>query len=152
MSWKCRLLQIRRLPSGTPVSYGRTFVTKRATTMGVLPVGYGHGYPFRLTNRGEVLVPGGRAPIIGRVTMDMTMVDLTDIEPKPQVGDEVILIGKLGQLAVTADDLADWAGTISYEVLTGVSKRVARMYVSGGRIVTLKTLLGVWDASDLAES
>jgi alanine racemase len=143
MSWKCRLVQIRQLPAGTPVSYGRTFVTRRPTAMGVLPVGYGHGYPFRLSNRGAVLLKGGRAPIIGRVTMDMTMVDLTELEPKPVVGDEVTLIGRRGKLSVTADDLADWAGTIPYEVLTGVSKRVSRLYISDGKVVTLKTPLGV---------
>lgn len=143
MSWKCRLVQVRRVPSGTSISYGRTSVTERPTIVGVLPVGYGHGYPFRLSNRGAVLAGGRRAAIMGRVTMDMTMVDLTDVEPLPQAGDEVVLVGRQGEEEITADDLAAWAGTISYEILTGVGKRVARVYLREGRAITLKTLLGV---------
>lgn len=143
MSWKCRIVQVRSVPSGTPISYGRTFVTRRRTLMGVLPVGYGHGYPFRLTNCGEVLVAGRRAPVMGRVTMDMTMVDLTDVTPAPKAGDEVVLIGRQKGNIIRAEDVADRAGTISYEILTGVGKRVARLYRRDGRAVVLKTLLGI---------
>jgi alanine racemase len=78
--------------------------------------------------------------------MDMTMVDLTDIGPEPQPGDEVVLIGRQGEEDICVDDIAAWGGTISYEVLTGVGKRVARLYLRDGRITTLKTLLGVYSA------
>jgi hypothetical protein len=92
LSFKTRVVQLRDLPPGRNVSYGRTFTTKRWTRIGVLPVGYGHGYPWQLSNRGEVLIRGRRAPIVGRVTMDLTMVDATDIEVA--LGDEVVLWGE----------------------------------------------------------
>ncbi len=143
MSWRSRLVQVRRVPRGTPVSYGRTYVTARDTWVGVVPVGYGHGYPYRLSNVGRMLVGGQPAPIIGRVTMDMTMVDLTDVAPPPAVGDEVVLTGRSGGNEISVDDIAGWAGTIPYEIMCGISKRVPRMYLRGGRIETFKCLLGV---------
>ena len=111
--------------------------------MGVVPVGYGHGYPFRASNQGEMIVGGTRVPILGRVTMDMTMIDLTGIEPAPQPGDEVILMGGTRGEKITVDELAQWAGSISYEILCGISKRVPRTYLRGGKIEAFKTLLGV---------
>ncbi|MBP2680913.1 MAG: alanine racemase [Candidatus Krumholzibacteriota bacterium] len=143
MSWKSRLVELRRVPKGTPVSYGRTFTATRDTLMGIVPVGYGHGYPFRLSNKGRMIVGGALVPVIGRVTMDMTMVDLTDLAARPAVGDEVILMGKTSTAEITVADIAGWAGTISYEIMCGISKRVPRMYLRGGRIETFKSLLGV---------
>ncbi len=146
MSWKSRLVQARRIPRGTPVSYGRTYTTERDTLMGVVPVGYGHGYPYRLSNAGRMLVGGKLVPVIGRVTMDMTMVDLTDVAPAPVLGDEVVLMGRASGAEITVDDVARWAGTISYEIMCGISKRVPRMYLRHGRIETFKCLLGVLPA------
>jgi len=143
LSWKSRLVEIRRVPKGTPVSYGRTYITSRDTLMGVVPVGYGHGYPFRLSNTGRMIVGGKLVSVMGRVTMDMTMVDLTDVSPAPAVGGEVVLIGKSSGVEITVSDLARWAGTISYEIMCGISKRVPRMYLRDGRIETFKSLLGV---------
>ncbi len=143
MSWKSRLVQVRRVPQGTTVSYGRTYVTSRETLMGVVPVGYGHGYPYRLSNSGRMIAGGKFAPVMGRVTMDMTMLDLTDVSPAPRVGDEVVLIGQSSGVGITVEDIAGWAGTISYEIMCGISKRVPRMYLRGGRIETFKSLLGV---------
>lgn len=143
LHWKCRVAQIRELPAGATVSYLRTHTTERPTTMAVLPVGYGHGYPLRLSNRGDVLVGGMRAPIRGRVTMDMTMVDVTDVKPAPIPGDEVVLVGAQGSESITVDEIADWVGTISYEILTGISKRVPRIYFRNGKVETYKSLLGV---------
>ena len=143
MSWRSRLVQVRRVPPGTSVSYGRTFETKRDTWVGVVPVGYGHGYPFRLSNVGRMMVGGKLVPIIGRVTMDMTMVDLTDVAPLPVVGDEVVLTGRSGGSEISVEDIAGWADTIPYEIMCGISKRVPRMYIRGGRIETFKCLLGV---------
>jgi alanine racemase len=111
--------------------------------MGVVPVGYGHGYPFRLSNAGRMIVGGRLAPVMGRVTMDMTMLDLTDVTPAPRVGDEVVLIGQSSGVGITVEDIAGWVGTISYEIMCGISKRVPRMYLRGGRIETFKSLLGV---------
>lgn len=146
MSWKSRLVQVRRIPRGTPVSYGRTYTAARDMLMGVVPVGYGHGYPHRLSNAGRMLVSGKIVPIIGRVTMDMTMIDLTDISPAPALGDGVVLIGRASEAEITVDDVAAWAGTISYEIMCGISKRVPRMYIRHGRVETFKCLLGVLPA------
>lgn len=141
-SWKCRIVRLRDMPAGATVSYGGTYRTDRPTTMAVLPVGYGHGYPFRLSNCGEVIVAGRRVPIMGRVTMDMTMVDVTDVTPRPGLGDEVMLLGGAGESTITVDDIARWAGTISYEILTGISRRVPRLYIRGGKIEARRSILG----------
>jgi alanine racemase len=137
-TWKCRVVQVREMPSGATVSYDRTYKTHRATTMAVLPVGYGHGYPVRLSNRAEVLVRGVRAPVIGRVTMDMTMVDVTGVSPPPSPGDEVVLMGE----GITARALADWVGTIPYEIVTGISRRVPRLYIRAGKVESRRSILG----------
>jgi alanine racemase len=139
MSFKSRIAQIRDLPEGHPVSYARTYTTPRAMRIGVIPVGYGHGYSFRLSNRGEVLIRGHRAPVVGRVTMDVTMVDLTGVETA-QVGDEVILFGRQGDVEITVDELAKAEGTINYEVICGIGKRVTRVYVRSGETIGLRTL------------
>jgi alanine racemase len=141
--WKCRIAQLRHIPSGASVSYGRTFRAGRPTTMAVLPVGYGHGYSIRLSNCGEVIVGGSRVPIIGRVTMDMTMVDVTDVSPQPRPGDEVVLLGEAGGSAVTVADLARWAGTIPHEVLTAIKRRVPRLYIRDGKVEAVRSILGV---------
>ena len=81
--------------------------------------------------------------MLGRVTMDMTMVDVTNVNPRPEVGDEVVLIGTQADHAITVDDVAGWVSTISYEVMTGISKRVARAYIRAGKVEAIKTLLGI---------
>ncbi len=130
LSWKCRVLQIRDIPEGTGISYGHDFFTRRPSRIATISVGYADGYMRRLTNQGQVLIRGQRAPVVGRVTMDMTMVDVTGI-PGVEIGDEVVLIGTQGDAAVTAQELAAWAGTISYEVLCAISSRVTRVYRDG---------------------
>jgi alanine racemase len=127
MRWTTRVLFVKDVPSGAPISYGRTFTTERPTKVATLPVGYGDGYPRSLSNRGEVLIRGRRAPVIGRVCMDLTMVDVTGI-PETIAGDEAVLVGAQGEARMTAEEAASKAGTISYEILTGVSKRVPRVY------------------------
>jgi len=139
MSFKSRIAQLRDLPVEHPVSYGRTYTTPRPMRVGVIPVGYGHGYSWRLSNAGEVLLRGRRAPIVGRVTMDVTMVDV-DAIPDAEVGDEVILFGAQGDEAITVDEVADRVGTINYEVICGIGKRVARVYVKSGETIGLRTL------------
>jgi alanine racemase len=127
LSWKTRILQLKKLPKGSSVSYGQTFVTKRESLIATLPVGYADGYPRLLSNRGAVLIGGKRAPIVGRVCMDLTMVDVTDIE-KTKQGDEVVLLGKQESDAISADEMAGWAETIPYEIFTSISARVPRIY------------------------
>lgn len=143
MSFKSRLVQIRDLPLGSPVSYGRTFVTARRTRLGVVPVGYGHGYSWLQSNRGQVWVGGTRAPIVGRVTMDLTLVDLGDAPAA--VGDEVVLFGDQGESPITIEDVARWSETLPYEIMCTIGKRVTRIYVRDGRPVKLTTLVGERD-------
>lgn len=127
MKLSTRVLFVKEVPPGTPVSYGRTFVTDRATRIATLPVGYGDGYPRALSGAGEVLVHGTRAPVVGRICMDLTMVDVTHI-PNVAAGDEVVLLGAQGDARITAEELASKAGTISYEIFTMISKRVPRVF------------------------
>jgi alanine racemase len=123
-----RIAFLKKVPAGVPISYGRTFVTKRESLIATLPVGYADGYRRSLSNKGEVLVRGERAPIMGRVCMDMCMADVTDIAGVSE-GDDVVLIGSQGSERITADDIAKITGTISYEVLCGISSRVPRIYL-----------------------
>jgi alanine racemase len=127
LTWTTRVMQLKRVPAGTSISYGETFVTRRETSIATLPVGYADGYKRLLSNRGEVLIAGRRAPIVGRVCMDLTMVDVTDIA-KVQPGDEVVLLGRQGAAEITADELAAWSDTISYEIFTSISARVPRIH------------------------
>lgn len=130
-TWKARVIQVKRVPAGTPISYGRTFVTARESVIATLPVGYADGYPRALSNRGRVLVQGVPVPVAGRVCMDMTMVDVTDLHEPVAIGDEAVLMGAQGDAAITATDLARACGTIAYDILCAVSERVPRRY-SGG--------------------
>lgn len=142
MSFKTRLLLVRRLRAGASVSYGRTFIAPREMTVGVIGAGYGHGMSHRMSNRGSVLLRGRRAPIIGRVTMDMTMIDLAGF-PDPAVGEEVVIFGAQGEERIDVDDVASWDGSLNYEVLCRISKRVVRVYMKRGRVESRKSLLGV---------
>jgi len=139
MTFKSRIAQVRELPAGHTVSYGRTFVAERPTRVAVIPVGYGHGYSWRLSNCGEVLVRGRRAPVVGRVTMDVTMADV-DAIPEASVGDEVVLFGRQGSDEISVDEVARRVGTINYEVICGIGKRVARLYLSSGETIGMRTL------------
>jgi alanine racemase len=136
-------VRVRRVPKGKSISYARAFVTTRDSIIGVVPVGYGHGYPFHLSDKGMMLVGGRRVPIVGRVTMDMTMVDLTELPETPRAGDEVVLVGTQATETLTFHDLAAWGDTICYEVMCGISKRVPRSYFRRGKVETFKSLLGV---------
>jgi alanine racemase len=127
LTWKTKILQLKKVPAGSSISYGQTFVAKRESLIATLPVGYADGYPRLLSNRGEVLVRGQSAPVAGRVCMDLTMIDVTDIRNVRQ-GDEVILLGRQGDAEISADRLAAWANTISYEILTSISARVPRIH------------------------
>jgi alanine racemase len=129
LAWHTRILQIKELPAGASVGYGRTFTAKRNSRIAALPVGYADGYHRLLSNRGAVLVRGKRAPIAGRISMDLTMIDVTDIAEIAQ-GDEVVLIGRQGAEQISADEVAGWAETISYEVLTSISARVPRVQLN----------------------
>ena len=140
LSLKSRLARLTRLSPGDSVSYGRTWRANRPSLIGLVMCGYGDGLPRVLSNRGSMLVRERRAPIVGRVCMDMCMVDATDI-PEVTEGDEVVIIGSQGDLGISADDLAETCGTISYEILCGISQRVPRLYLQGGELVKVETLV-----------
>lgn len=127
MTLATRIAFLKKVPAGTFISYGRTFVTKRESLIATIPIGYADGYSRGLSNKGVVLVRGMRAPVVGRVCMDMCMIDVTDI-PGAAEGDQVVLIGAQGGDRITADDIALKTGTIAYEVLCGISSRVPRIY------------------------
>ncbi|MBI4715565.1 MAG: alanine racemase [Nitrospirae bacterium] len=128
LTLKTRIAHLKQVPEGTPISYGRTFVTKRESRIATLPVGYADGFARNLSNRGEVLVRGRRAPVVGRVCMDMTMVDVTQA-PDAVPGDEVVLIGRQGKEEISAHDVAARAETVCYEILSRIGPRVERIHV-----------------------
>ncbi|NTU59643.1 MAG: alanine racemase, partial [Deltaproteobacteria bacterium] len=130
LAWTTEVEYLRDVPAGSPLSYGGTFVTQRPSRIAVLPVGYADGYRRSLGNRAEVLVRGRRAPVVGRVTMDMALVDVTDVAGAAR-GDEVVLLGDQGGQTVSAHDLAGWLDTIPYEVLCCIGARVPRAYEEG---------------------
>ena len=125
MRWRTAIARLKELPPGHAIGYGTTFVTRRPSVIATLPLGYADGYNRRLSNRGEVLVRGQRAPVVGRVSMDLTTIDVTDVEGAA-VGDEVVLLGD----GIPAEELAAKLDTISYEVFCNVGARVPRVYRS----------------------
>jgi len=127
-SWTTRVVLVRNLPGGVGISYGRTYNTKSAERIAVIPVGYGDGYPRALSNCGEVLIHGKRCPIRGRVTMNEFMVDVTHLH-SVSPGDTVTLLGKNGTGLIRAEELAQLCGTIGYEIMTGIAPHVDRQYV-----------------------
>jgi alanine racemase len=127
MTFKAAVLQIRDMPDGSPVSYSRTYHTKGNQRIAVLSTGYGDGLPRGLSNRGQVLIRGTKAFITGRVCMNLTMADVSAIEGV-QPGDEAVLLGCQGGSCVTGDDVARWAGTISYEVFCSIGRKNTRSY------------------------
>jgi alanine racemase len=127
LTWKTHVVQVKRLRPGQCVSYGGTFVADRPMTLAVLGVGYADGFSRDLSNQGRVLIKGRMARVLGRVCMDLTMVDVTEI-PSVQFKEEAVLIGRQGSTQITADDLATQLGTISYEILSRIGRRVLRVY------------------------
>ena len=126
LAFKTTVAQVKQVPPGTPISYGNTYQTESWQMVAVIPVGYADGFRRGPTHWGEVLVRGQRAPIIGRVTMDQTMLDVSDI-PGVRLGDEVVLIGRQGNDEITAEEVAERLGTINYEVVSAILARVPRI-------------------------
>ena len=130
MTWKALLAQVKDVPAGGYVGYGRTWRAQRLTRIGVIPVGYFEGYSRALSSRAHVLVRGQRAPVLGRVCMNMFMVDVTDVAGAA-AGDVAVLLGRDGDETVSAEALAGWAGTIHYEITTRVNPLLPRVAVNG---------------------
>lgn len=129
MSWKTRIVQIRNMPRGATIGYGMTYQLKHNTRIATLPVGYADGYLRAFSNQAEVIIRAERCPVVGRVSMNMTTVDVTHL-PSVQVGDEVVLLGKQGDQVITAEQLARWASTINYEIACLIGKIAPREYIS----------------------
>jgi alanine racemase len=129
MAWKTRIALIRDMPAGHGISYGRTFITPREMRVATLSAGYADGYPRHLSNRdADVLVRGKRCPLLGRVTMDLMMIDVSQIKDAA-VGDEVVLMGRQGDQEISVTELAERADTITWEIITRIGSRVRRVYV-----------------------
>jgi len=126
LSWKCQLAQVKTVPAGATVGYDLTFRATSERRIGILPLGYYDGYDRGLSNHGAVLVRGRRAPIAGRVAMNMCMVDVTGIDARE--GDEVVLIGFQNGASITADEVATWADTIAYEILARIHPSLPRRF------------------------
>ncbi len=126
MEWKSVISMIKDVRPGETIGYGRTFEVDHDMQIATIPTGYADGYNRMLSNKGFVLINGQKAPIVGRICMDQFMIDVTGIDCSPY--DEVILLGKSGKLSITAEDMAEMIGTIGYEVVCDVGKRVQRVY------------------------
>lgn len=130
LSWKTRIAQLKEMPSGSYIGYGCSYRTTRPSRIAVLPVGYYDGYDRALGNAAHVLVRGRRAPVVGRVCMNLCMADVTDV-PGVSLEDEVVLLGRDGDETVTAETMAAWAGTINYEIVARINPLLPRRIVSG---------------------
>ena len=134
LQWFSRVTHVKVLPAGREISYGGTYVTKADTVVATIPVGYADGYRRNLSNRFYVLIRGQKAPILGRICMDQMMVDVTAI-PGVTVGDKVTLVGTDGRNAITMEVISAQADSFNYEFVCGISRRVPRLYVQGGKII-----------------
>ena len=129
LSWYTRVIQVKKVPAGDTIGYGKTFTTKKNSTIAVIPVGYNEGYDRRLSNQGRVAIHGRYCQIRGRVCANLTMVDVTDVK-KVRPGDKVTLIGRDGQAEITAEELAEKMRTINYEVVTRINPNLPRVFIN----------------------
>ena len=141
MSLKCRIMYIKKIKAGDSISYGRKFIADKECTIATLPIGYADGYTRMLSNKNtQVLINGKRANIVGNICMDQCMVDITNI-PDVKVGDEVVLFGTQGNEEILADELADKLGTINYEIVCMMARRLPRVYVENKKPIFYKNYL-----------
>jgi alanine racemase len=131
LQWKTQITFLKEVPAGAGLSYGHAFHTENPSVIATVPIGYGDGLQRNLSNRLEVLVRGVRCPQVGRITMDMSLIDVTSLRGRVTLGDEVVIIGRQGAAEITADELAAKLGTINYEIVTSISHRVPRLAVEG---------------------
>ncbi len=134
-----RIIQLKKVPAGSSISYGRTHVTAKESMIATLPIGYAAGYSRALSNRGQVLIGGIRAPVIGRVCMDMTLVDVTHL-PEVKLGDEVLMWGDNDSGSLSLGEVAAWANTIAYELLCSVGRSLPRLYYRQGELVDVRAI------------
>ena len=136
MTLKAKISHLKEVPEGTGISYGQIFVTKRKSKIATIPIGYADGFTRLLTSKAEVAIKGKRAPIVGKICMDQCMIDVTDIEDV-KVGDEVVLFGDGTNGVPHIDEVAEKLGTINYEIVCMVGRRVPRVYIKDGKIIKI---------------
>jgi alanine racemase len=134
MTMKANVILVKDVEKGTPISYGRIFTTSRDSKIATIPIGYADGYTRLLNGKARVLINGEFAPVVGKICMDQCMVDVTDMENEVHTGDEVVLSGRQGDREITIEDIAGSIGTINYEVVSVIGKRIPRVYLQDGRI------------------
>lgn len=140
MALKTEVILVKEVDAGVSISYGRIYETRRKSIIATIPIGYADGFSRLLSNCGRVLIHGEYAPVVGRICMDQCMVDVTDI-PEVKTGDEAVIIGCQGNNEITADEVAGLTGTINYEVVCDVGKRIPRVYLKNGRVVNVVNYL-----------
>jgi alanine racemase len=140
MSIKTHISYVKELPAGVGVGYGRKYYTDKLTKIATVPIGYADGYSRRLSNKARMIVGGEYANVIGNVCMDQLMLDITHI-PNVNMGDEVIVMGSCGDKCISAEELGELMGTINYEVVCGIGKRVPRVYVKNNVVVKTVALV-----------
>jgi alanine racemase len=147
LTWKTRIAQVKDIPEGAQVGYGCTWETARPTRLAILPVGYYDGFDRELSNLGYVICRGRRAPVRGRVCMNITMIDVTDISGAA-LNDEVVLLGAQNGAAISAELMGDWAGTINYEILARIGGHIPRIERVGSSAPLVES--GIYRAPDSA--
>jgi alanine racemase len=130
MTFRAQIIQLKTVPPGFSISYGRTYTTDKKTRIATVSAGYADGLNRRLSSRGQMLVHGVRAPVVGRVCMDLTLIDVGHI-PNVRIGEEVVIFGTQNGATLHVDEIAATLGTINYEIVTGISERVPRVYTDG---------------------
>lgn len=133
MTWRTQIISLKDFPAHSPLSYGGTYITKRPSKIAVVPVGYADGYSRAFSNKGVMLLRGKRVPVVGRVCMDLTLLDVSDLN-RAEIGDEVLILGTQGEESLRAEELAQILGTISYEIFCAVAARVPRLMVNNGEM------------------
>ncbi|NMA35045.1 MAG: alanine racemase [Clostridiaceae bacterium] len=141
MTLKANVILVKDVDSDVCISYGRTFRTSRKSRIATVPIGYADGYTRLMSNKGRMLVNGEFAPVVGRICMDQCMIDVTDLKHEVSVGDEVVIFGKQNGACISVDEIADQVGTINYELVCIIGKRIPRVYLKGGKICSVLNYL-----------
>ncbi len=141
MTLKAKVIYVKDVDRGVCISYGRTFRTARKSRIATVPIGYADGYTRLMSNKGKMLVNGEFAPVVGRICMDQCMLDVTDLEHEVHVGDEVVIFGKQNGACISVDEIAEQVGTINYELVCIIGKRIPRVYLKNGKICSVLNYL-----------
>lgn len=141
MTLKANVVHVKEVDKDVCISYGRTFRTSRKSRIATVPIGYADGYTRLMSNKGRMLVNGEFAPVVGRICMDQCMIDVTDLKSEVRVGDEVVIFGSQGGASISVDEIAAEVGTINYELVCIIGKRIPRVYLKSGEICSVLNYL-----------